>query len=659
MSKAPQLLRAILLLTFLVSVFPSPYLQAAESIQCNKVLSNKERLPEAEVLYPLRLPEANYSSEGNPFKVSKWVHDIITMPLQRGIDPKLDNRMTKLLESRQYKDWFNFQDSILKDLSRDVKPTEVMVKQVRSPQEGLVAKLAMINQAKYTIDINYFIFTRDKAGYAILEALKRAIDRGVNIRLMVDSIGSPHPYHGELKALRYHAEQLRKKGGEKGRILDENGNRTTEYAHVETMVFNPVIKIGQTTRYVVRKMMNLGYWLVGSEKRIPTIKSWFNRRTHDKILLIDGRFPELAVAMFGGRNVSEAYYGLPKVTADTYMDHEVIVRNVPGRSKELDPNKDMGTIISDWYDKLYFYQGNKLLMSGIMGWITGYKGQYKKMSDAYRYVDRVTKDTQTEMKDKMKDPEFGAKYLEFGWMDAKADLVYELHNLYRRNASKYETVKENKRNNEKLSEANGIISTISEHIKQENERIAIISPYLWLSKSEVQSLKEWLAVDPKRKLDIYTNSVLTSDNMLAQALVDMVLGPELIANNKYRSQVKVYEYGRLDAQALGGDKAYGKLHQKGVLLYGLEMAFDGTNNKDPRSQFLNSEVGVLIESTRYTKEEMIPIINRLRSESHEWNSKEYHEIRTHQKLPAMKRWIVEKQAALYWMLVHLKLWWLI
>ncbi|MEC9281770.1 MAG: phospholipase D-like domain-containing protein [Bdellovibrionota bacterium] len=626
---------------------------------CKASATESLSLPVAKVQNPLRLPEANYSSKGNPFKVSKWVLKLITEPFRSEISENLDERMTQFLESRQYKDWFNFQDSILKGLDKDILPTEVMVKQVRSPQEGLLAKLAMINQAKYSIDISYYIFKNDPTGYSILEALKQAIDRGVNVRVMVDSLGSMKLYHGELKALRYHAEQLKKQAGDKGRILDENGNLTEQYAHVETLVFNPLIKLGQTFRYFIRNSMNLAYWMVGSDKRIPSIKTWFNRRTHDKVLLVDGRFPELAIAIFGGRNVSNSYYGIPKVDSETYMDHEVIIKNIPGRSGEVDPTKDIGTIVSNWYDKLYFYQGNKFLMTGIVGWLTKYKYQYKRMEKAYREIDQVSQETQLEMMEIMDDKDFGKSYLEFGWIDAKADLVYELHNLYRRNASQYEKIRENENNNSKLFEVNGIVSTISKHIANEQERIAIISPYLWLSKSEITSLKEWLAVDPKRKLDIYTNSVLTSDNMLAQALVDTVLGPELIAKNEFKDQVKVYEYGRLDAKELGGDKAYGKLHQKGVLLYGQNLVFEGTSNKDPRSQLLNSEVGLIIESKDYAVSEMIPVIDKLRAESHEWNSKEYHEIRSHKNLPGFKKYVVKRQSKLYWLLVHLNLWWLI
>jgi putative cardiolipin synthase len=620
-------------------------------------LNEYSGLPKKDVAYPMRLQPTPEEEKETPFKYSKrlynWLEDKVSIPISENLDP----RMQSLLQSRQYKSWFHYQDSILKDLDVDTKPAPVKIQPIYTPQEGLLAKLALIDNAKFTIDVSYYIFKKDETGYAFLEALKRAIDRGVNVRIVVDSIGSLGVYHSELKALKHHAYQLRKNKSDKGLIRDESGRKTDQYAQVEALVFNPLYKPGQITRYLARKVSAFYRKVIGSDVEVPQIKSWYNRRTHDKILLVDGRFPGLAKAIFGGRNISNSYYAIPKLDSDTYMDQEVIVANNPYMAL-VSEEMDFGTIVSNWYDKLYMFQGNNYLYVGLKS-MFGYDSEYESMAQSYDYIDKVTKESQIALGIDISKSGFGKKYLNSGWMEATSDLVYSIHNLYRRNASSEQEIEENARNHDALADANGIVRTIRKHIWNEDERVAIISPYLWLSNEEMANLKVWLDEKPERRLDIYTNSVLTSDNMLAQTLVDQALGPVLLGDGKYSDRIRIFQYGRADAIELGGKGVYGKLHQKGVLFYGQNLVFEGTNNKDPRSQYLNSEVGVVLKSAEYVEKKMIPRIQKLERESHQWNSEEYHEIRSNQLLPSIKRKSVEKQKEVYDFLIESNLWWLI
>ena len=58
---------------------------------------------------------------------------------------------------------------------------------------SLAAKLWLIENAEHTVDVMYYIFKRDTVGYAVLGALCNAVKRGVDVRIMVDSLGSIHP----------------------------------------------------------------------------------------------------------------------------------------------------------------------------------------------------------------------------------------------------------------------------------------------------------------------------------------------------------------------------------------------------------------------------------------------------------------------------------
>ena len=72
---------------------------------------------------------------------------------------------------------------------------------------SLALKLWMIENAEHTIDVVYYIFKYDVVGQALLGALCNAVQRGVDVRIMVDSIGSIDPSHTPLMALETCAQE--------------------------------------------------------------------------------------------------------------------------------------------------------------------------------------------------------------------------------------------------------------------------------------------------------------------------------------------------------------------------------------------------------------------------------------------------------------------
>ena len=67
--------------------------------------------------------------------------------------------------------------------------------------DSLAAKLWMIENAEHTIDFGYYIFTPDIVGYSMIGALCDAVKRGVDVRVMVDSMGSSKTSRTTLAAL--------------------------------------------------------------------------------------------------------------------------------------------------------------------------------------------------------------------------------------------------------------------------------------------------------------------------------------------------------------------------------------------------------------------------------------------------------------------------
>jgi hypothetical protein len=187
--------------------------------------------------------------------------------------------------------------------------TKILGPEYDDSVRSLAAKLWMIDNARYTIDAVYYIFKRDAVGYAVLGALCNAVKRGVDVRLMIDSGGSVHPTHSELDSLLTCADEA-------GYVLDATGQPTARKARVQVVIVNAISRVF-----------------------VP-----LNRRSHDKLLVVDGHARDRALVMTGGRNISVSYYGInddgtPDPTA--YQDMELILRPALDAGGEKDSVGDV------------------------------------------------------------------------------------------------------------------------------------------------------------------------------------------------------------------------------------------------------------------------------------------------------------------------------
>ena len=159
--------------------------------------------------------------------------------------------------------------------------------------DGFLMRLEMINAAERTLDLQYFIFRGDESGSLLREALVRAADRGVRVRVLVDD-GDTVSGDEQLLALSGHGA-------------------------LEIRVFNPFSyrghnKIIRDTEYLLRH-------------------SRLDYRMHNKMLIADG-----AVGLVGGRNVGDQYFQIDP--ASQFADDDVfaggpIMRDVSAKFDEF------------------------------------------------------------------------------------------------------------------------------------------------------------------------------------------------------------------------------------------------------------------------------------------------------------------------------------
>ncbi|HEX7438775.1 MAG TPA: phospholipase D family protein [Caldimonas sp.] len=132
-----------------------------------------------------------------------------------------------------------------------------------SGESAFVARVALAERAVQSIDAQYYQVQDDAAGQAWMRALRDAARRGVRVRLLVDDVYSDS-------------------------IVDLLRALAAE-PNVQVRLFNPLPVRGGTP--LVRLALS---W--------PDFER-VNHRMHNKLFVADG-----AVAIFGGRNIGDAYF---------------------------------------------------------------------------------------------------------------------------------------------------------------------------------------------------------------------------------------------------------------------------------------------------------------------------------------------------------------
>jgi putative cardiolipin synthase len=126
-------------------------------------------------------------------------------------------------------------------------------------RDAFAARALLADAAERTLDARYYIWHNDLSGSLLFRALRRAADRGVRVRLLLDD-NNTGSLDGLLAALHAHPS-------------------------IEVRLFNP---------FRLRRWRLLGY--LGDFARL-------NRRMHNKSFTADGQ-----ASVIGGRNVGDEYF---------------------------------------------------------------------------------------------------------------------------------------------------------------------------------------------------------------------------------------------------------------------------------------------------------------------------------------------------------------
>jgi putative cardiolipin synthase len=155
------------------------------------------------------------------------------------------------------------------------------------PVDALDARVLLADRADRSLDLQYYIWHDDLTGHALADAIIRAADRGVRVRVLLDDLGT---------------------NADDRKLLE-----ISSHPHIEIRLFNPV---------ATREFKKIGTVLEFSR---------VNRRMHNKAMIADNQ-----AAIIGGRNIGDEYFGASSMLEFGDLDVVVHGRVVNDISTEFD-----------------------------------------------------------------------------------------------------------------------------------------------------------------------------------------------------------------------------------------------------------------------------------------------------------------------------------
>lgn len=153
--------------------------------------------------------------------------------------------------------------------------------------DAFAARILLADSAVFSIDAQYYIWHGDLTGSLLLDALRRAADRGVRVRLLLDDNGTSG-IDAELAQLNAHK-------------------------NAEVRLYNP---------FNLRRLKLLSYGF-----------DFFrlNRRMHNKSFTVDG-----LATIVGGRNIGDEYFGIGATPLFVDLDVLAVGEIVPEVAADFD-----------------------------------------------------------------------------------------------------------------------------------------------------------------------------------------------------------------------------------------------------------------------------------------------------------------------------------
>ncbi|MGV8990044.1 MAG: phospholipase D-like domain-containing protein [Thiobacillus sp.] len=443
-------------------------------------------------------------------------------------------------------------------------------------EAALRARAWLADHAQHTITVQYFIWSTDNIGILATEALLRAADRGVKVRVIVDDLLIDAPDKSLL-------------------ALDKHPN-------IDIRIYNPKHQVG--TPFYKRAL------------NVVTDFRGVNQRMHDKTFVVDGK-----VAITGGRNMADEYFDYDQGYNFRDRDALLLGEAVKTMQTSFDAfwNHSLAVPVATLYDGWGLMQKNVKVGAAEVQQVYSQLHAHARAPENFAPEVRAAINATPETFDQLA--------REIVW--ARVDFI---HDTPGKNGNRW-----------LLGGGGQTSAALAQLVSDARESIVIQSPYLVMSGKALALFKA--AVARGVKVRIITNSLASTDNIQAfsgyrnqrKKLLKMGLQiheykPDPANRQALMSRVNPPETPPLFA-----------LHAKSMVVDG-KIAYIGTFNFDPRSENLNTEVGVVMHHPALARQVQTLIETDMRPEN-SWNAADAPD----QYVPLTKRGYVR-----LWQLLPLK-----
>lgn len=162
-------------------------------------------------------------------------------------------------------------EKVERHVSAEFGPTRSGFNLLTSNEDGLRWRLALIDSAQHTLDLQYYVWWGDESGVLLMNRVVDAAERGVKVRLILDDLST---------------------------ILNDESHPKLRDQTMALLNSHPNIEIRLFNAWHQRGIAGRGVEMLTQMERI-------NHRMHNKQIIADNR-----ATIIGGRNLGNEYFGL-------------------------------------------------------------------------------------------------------------------------------------------------------------------------------------------------------------------------------------------------------------------------------------------------------------------------------------------------------------
>ena len=331
-------------------------------------------------------------------------------------------------------------------------------------------------------------------------------------------------------------------------------------------------------------------------KRMINVLSDFrgvNQRMHDKTFIVDGK-----VAITGGRNMADEYFDYNQKY--NFRDRDVMVLGQV--TSEIQKSfyrfwrSDLSVLVEERFKNMGLFNNNLTVDTKTI------KNIYHELHEYAKSPSNFEEEVKQAIRNLSSSFEYLKGEVEWGQASFISDMPgknteYDSFNAGGKTTSALATLIENAKSN-----------------------ILIQSPYLVLSDNAKNLFQE--AIKRGVSISISTNSLASTDNLQAfsgyknQRDEILALGINVF---EYKAFPEIQRTLLTRYPRLNKNKPIFALHAK-TMVIDSEILYVGTYNLDPRSENLNTEVGVVVNNKKIAKQ-VINAIKQDMQDANSWNAK--------------------------------------